>query len=133
LCRRLGFRAGRGHHPGDRRGPGRQHGRQAAGCHAHRGHHLLQRFCEVRIGGQRRHLVLPEIDVAACQIFQLLRAWLAMIVRNALARLPCGLLLRPDAAEYSPRPLALASAAKPRKPAARLGFPAISRLDVDSP
>jgi hypothetical protein len=73
--RPAGARLGRRHNAGHGGRPGRHHGRQAAGGHPHGGHDFLQGLGEGGVGRQRRHLVLPEIDIAPRQIVQI--RWLA--------------------------------------------------------
>src|SRR3546814_10412632 len=51
-------------------GPGRPCRRQTACGTPEPGHRLLHGLGKLRIGGQRCHLVLPEIDVAPRQILQ---------------------------------------------------------------
>jgi hypothetical protein len=69
--------------------PGRPRRRQAAGSHAQGRHHLLHGLRERRIGRQRRHLILPEVDVAARQIlqirgFRVLLRLLRLVVRHGV-------------------------------------------------
>src|SRR3546814_7281418 len=70
-------------------GPGRPCRRQTACGTPEPGHRLLHGLGKLRIGGQRCHLVLPEIDVAPRQILQIravriLRCLFRLIVRHGV-------------------------------------------------